>query len=70
MKRISSLLKKRARAEIAQAVRRTVGHRNPFAIQVGAAEKYPAAMTCASRRMTLSASPFRGTLIEVRRIGQ
>jgi len=58
MKRISSLLKKRARAEIAQAVRRTVGHRNPFAIQVGAAEKYPAAMTCASRRMTCQRHPL------------
>jgi hypothetical protein len=32
-----------------QAVRRTVGQRNPFAILVGAAAKYPAAMTCASR---------------------
>jgi hypothetical protein len=31
-----------------EAARRTVGHRNPFAIAVGAAAKYPTAMTCAS----------------------
>jgi hypothetical protein len=32
-----------------KTLRRTVGQRNPFAMPMGAAEKYPAAMTCASR---------------------
>ena len=42
----------RTMPKLLETVRRTVGQRNPFAIRVGAAAKYPAALTCASRRMT------------------
>jgi hypothetical protein len=34
-----------------EAVRRTVGQRNPLAIPRGAAANYPAALTCASHRL-------------------
>ncbi|MBV8860836.1 MAG: hypothetical protein JO259_03100 [Mycobacterium sp.] len=51
LKAHSSLLKN-TRIPKFKAARRTVGHRDPFANPVGAAGNYPAALTCASLRLT------------------
>ena len=69
MKRISSLLKKRAHAEIATQC----GERSDFAIRSqipgGAAANYPAAITCASAASCINVI-LRLNVVRGHRLGQ